>query len=153
MMVQLNFNANEHEPVSFDVMPVGDYEVVITSSEMKPTSTGGQMLVLEFQVVNGDYQNRKLWDRLNLINNSANSAKTMQIAKGTLSSICRAVGVLEPKDSAELHNKLLLAKVAVRPAHDGYDESNVIKSYKALPANPTDVDVPISPTPDQPWPS
>lgn len=132
----LNFDASQVEPASFDVIPAGEYEAVIVASEMKPTTTGGEMLVLELQVLNGKYQNRKLWDRLNLVNSND---KAVQIAKGTLSAICRAVGVLTPKDSSELHNKPLSIKVAVQPARGEYGESNTIKSYKPRHTGPAPI--------------
>lgn len=133
---ELNFDANQIQPASFDVVPAGSYEAVIAASEMKPTRTGGQMLVLELQILNGEYQNRKIWDRLNLVN--AND-KAVQIAKGTLSAICRAVGIMTPKDSAELHNKPLLIKVAVQPASGEYGESNTVKSYRPRHAGPAPI--------------
>ena len=121
------FNAMEVAPVSFDVLPAGEYDVVIIASTMKPTSNRtGKYLELELQVLSGEYQNRKLWDRLNLTNPSD---KAVQIARGTLSAICRAVGVLTPKDSSELHNKPMRAKVVVK--HDEeYGDKNEIKAYK-----------------------
>jgi len=123
------FDANQHEPtVAFDCIPAGDYDVIITSSAMEPTKDGkGKFLKLELQVLNGPFQNRKLFDRLNLVN--ANET-AMKIARGMLSAICRAVGVLTPKDSSELHNKPLTAKVAVKRADAKYDEANEIKGYK-----------------------
>ena len=95
---------------------------------MKPTKAGdGAYLELELQVIEGQYQGRKLWDRLNL--NNANET-TVKIAKGTLSAICRAVGVLQPTDSCELHDLPLVAKVACRKRDDTEELTNVIKSYK-----------------------
>ena len=128
-MAALNFDAQTVEPNdSFDPLPNGDYLCIITTSEMKPTkASDGAYLELELQVIEGPYQGRKLWDRLNL--NNANET-TVKIAKGTLSAICRAVGVLQPTDSCELHDLPLVAKVACRK-RDGTDElTNVIKSYK-----------------------
>ena len=123
------FDAQTVEPNdSFDPVPNGDYLCIITTSEMKPTKAGdGAYLELELQVIEGPYQGRKLWDRLNL--NNANET-TVKIAKGTLSAICRAVGVLQPTDSCELHDLPLVAKVACRKRDDTEDLTNVIKSYK-----------------------
>ncbi len=120
------FDAQTVEPNdSFDPIP---YLCIITASEMKPTKAGdGAYLELELQVIEGPYQGRKLWDRLNL--NNANDT-TVKIAKGTLSAICRAVGVLQPKDSCELHDLPLVAKVACRKRDDTDELTNVIKSYK-----------------------
>ena len=128
-MAALNFDAQTVEPNdSFDPLPNGDYLCIITTSEMKPTkASDGAYLELELQVIEGPYQGRKLWDRLNL--NNANET-TVKIAKGTLSAICRAVGVLQPTDSCELHDLPLVAKVACRKRDDTEELTNVIKSYK-----------------------
>ena len=148
------FNAAEVEPNSFDVLPAGDYDAIIIASERKPTSKGGHMLKLELQVLNGEYQNRKIWDNLNIWNSSD---KAVQIAKGTLSAICRAVGVMTPKDSTELHNKPLRIKVAVRKSEE-YGEQNQIKAYKprltgatySEPSPPADPVTPVADT-ETPW--
>jgi len=123
------FDAQTVEPNdTFDPLPNGDYLCIITASEMKPTKAGdGAYLELEMQVIEGQYQGRKLWDRLNL--NNANDT-TVKIAKGTLSAICRAVGVLQPKDSCELHDLPMLVKVACKKRDDTDELTNVVKSYK-----------------------
>jgi hypothetical protein len=133
-MANLNgFNANEVEPTSFDVLPVGEYDACLVDSEMKATSKGGKMLVLKLQILNGPYQNRLLWDRLNLENASS---QTVEIARSTLADICKAVGVTEPKDSVELHNKPLKIKVGIRPAKGEFSEQNQVKSYKPRQSGP-----------------
>ena len=127
------FDANTVEPNSFDVLPAGEYEACITASQVKPTSNGsGKYLELQLQILNGEYQNRVLFDRLNLWNPSE---KATQIARGTLSSICRAVGILTPNDSSELHNKPLRIKVTVRKS-DEYGDQNDVKAYKPRNGKP-----------------
>lgn len=127
------FDANNVQPSDFDVLPAGEYEVVIVKSEKKATKSGnGAMLSLELQVLNGPYQNRKLFDNLNLWNQSETAAK---IAKASLSAICRAVGVMTPNDSTDLHNKPLRVKVKVEKS-DEYDDRNKIVAYKPRNAGP-----------------
>lgn len=149
------FDATQVAPNSFDVIPAGEYDAVIVASEVKATSTGGRMLKLEIQVLNGEYQNRKLWDNLNLWNTSE---KAVQIARGTLSAICRAVGIMTPKDSAELHNKPLRIKVKVVKSEE-YGEQNKIAAYKprhagndaySAPMDPASPVVPVSEV-ETPW--
>lgn len=122
------FDARTVEPnQGFEALPAGEYPAVIIGSEMKQTKAGdGQFLKLELQILNGPFQNRKLFDRLNLVNKND---QAVQIAKGTLSAICRAVNVLTPKDSAELHNKPLTIKVAVGKDDKG-NPNNEVKGYK-----------------------
>src|SRR5687768_10917949 len=98
-----NFNAHEVDPNSqFDPVPAGKYLAVITASEAKPTRSGkGSFLELTFEILEGDYKGRKLWARLNLENPSEMAVK---IARAELSAICHATGVMQPKDSMELHD-------------------------------------------------
>ena len=59
-MAALNFNAAAVEPQqSFDALPPGRYEVIITDSEMKDTKAGtGQYLQLTFDVIGGQHNGR-----------------------------------------------------------------------------------------------
>jgi hypothetical protein len=122
-----NFNANDVEPTSFDPLPAGKYLAVITESEMKATKSGaGQFLNLTFQVLDGEYKGRKLWARLNLKNPNPQAE---QIARGQLSAICRAVGVMAPRDSVELHNLPLVVTVKLKKRDDTGDIQNEISGY------------------------
>ncbi len=126
-MSTLNFNAAEVEPsTGFDAIPAGKYQVIINESEMKPTKTGnGQYLWIEFEVISGEYKGRKLWTRLNLENPNPDAVR---MARADLSAICRAVNVLNPHDSVELHNLPLTVTVRCRKNQD--DELvNEIKGY------------------------
>lgn len=138
-MANLNgFNANEVEPaVGFDPIPAGKYLAVITDSKMKPTKSGvGNFLELTFQILEpacaadaagrGEHKGRLVWSRLNLDNPNAT---TVKIARAELSAICRAVGVLSPKDSVELHNLPLVITVAQKKRPDTGEMGNVIKGY------------------------
>lgn len=122
------FDASKVEPnEGFTPLPAGDYQAVIIDSRMKPTKAGnGQYLELKLQILNGKFQNRQLFDRLNLVNQNA---QAVQIAKGTLSAICRAVNVLTPNDSSELHNKPLTISVKIRNDDKG-NPQNEISGYK-----------------------
>lgn len=128
-MANLNgFNANNVDPATdFEPIPAGKYVAIITDSEMKPTKSGsGHYLELAFQVIDGPYKNRLLWSRLNLDNPNA---QAVQIAQGELSAICRAVGVMQPKDSIELHNLPLLITVKCKKRDDTGDVTNEIRGY------------------------
>ena len=126
-----NFNAEEVEPSSsFDPIPAGWYQAIISSSEMKATRDGyGEYLSLTLQIIDGQYENRLVFARLNLKN--AND-KAVDIARKDLAAICRAVGVMSPQASEELHDKPLMIKVKVRPASGDYEASNDIGGYKAV---------------------
>lgn len=126
----LNFDANNVEPSKgFDVLPAGEYTAIIESSELKPTQKGGKYLSLSFQIIDGVFQGRKLWNNLNIINDNP---KAVEIAKADLSAICRAVGVMTPKDSSELHNKPLTIKVVCKKRKDNDEMENKIDKYIAI---------------------
>jgi hypothetical protein len=127
--MELNgFNANEVDPAqSREPIPAGWYKAVITESEEKPTKAQtGSYLQMTVEIIEGDHAGRKAFERLNLNNPNATA---VEIAQRTLSSICRAVGVMTPRTSNDLHDKPFMVKIKVKPAKDGYDASNEIAEY------------------------
>jgi len=127
-MVNLTgFDASKVEPNEpASAVPKGEYQVIIVESERKPTSKGdGWLMSMVLQIVEGPFKNRKLYDRLNLGNKNE---KAVTIARGTLSAICRAVNVLSPKNSEEIHNRTLTAVVDVKEYQGKLQ--NEVKGYK-----------------------
>jgi len=124
------FNALEIEPAtSYEPLPADWYKCVITDTEEKPTKAQtGSYLQLSIEVIEGQHAGRKVFDRLNLKN--PNSV-AVEIAQRSLSSICRAIDVPNPRDSVELRDKPLMVKLAVKPADGQYGASNDIKEYSA----------------------
>ena len=129
-MAILNFNANEVEPSkAFDPIPAGKYIAVITDSEMKETRAGtGRYLQLEFEITDGEFAGRKLWSRLNIENQNA---EAVRMARADLSAICRAVNVLTPNDSIDLHNLPLVIKVHCRKDKNTGEITNDIRGYES----------------------
>jgi hypothetical protein len=132
-MAQINFDATKVEPAdSFEPIPNGDYVIVFVESEFVVTKRGdGKYLQFISQILDGPFKGRKLWTRLNLDNKNPAAVK---IAERELSSICHAVNVLHPLDSAELHNIPLTARVEYVPATDTRRAGNEIKDYKSISA-------------------
>jgi len=133
-MADINgFDADQVEPnKDFDVVPADRYEVVILESVWENTKAGtGKFIKFTMQIVSGPHSGKPLYDRLNLDNPSD---KAVQIAKGTLSAICRAVNVPRPKDTSELHNLPLIVRVDKEEYEPG-KWSNPVKAYypKAAP--------------------
>lgn len=125
------FDATQVDP-SRDVEPIpsGEYLVHIIDSDMKPTKNGtGQYLELAYEVAEGPYKGRKLWARLNLVNQNS---KAVEIAQRDLSAICHATGQMQVTDSQQLHYKPHVVRVEYIKA-DGVKsqrDSNEIKAYK-----------------------
>jgi len=131
------FDANTVDPTTnFDPVPAGKYMAIIAASEMKATKTGkGCYLELQFQIIEGEYANRNVWARLNLDNPNQ---QAVQIARAQLSAVCRAVGVMTPKDSCELHNLPLVIDVKCKKRQDTDELTNEVKGFlkKESPAAP-----------------
>jgi hypothetical protein len=123
------FDANKVEPrTTMDPIPAGRYLAVLGSSELKPNKSGtGRFLELCFIIIEGEYKNRTLWARLNLENPNE---LAMKIAQAELSSLCRAVSVLTPRDSCDLHNLPLTLRVKLKKRSDTGELTNIIAGYE-----------------------
>lgn len=132
----LGFDAAAPENQSrggFEPMPAGDYVGVFVSSSVKETKSGrGRYLELVFECVDGAHRGRRVYERLNLWNENE---KAVQIARGTLGDICRAVGIMQPDDSSELHGRPVVAAIVLEERNDAPGKfSNRVKSYAAVGA-------------------
>jgi len=159
MSATLNFDASAVAPASpMDPVPAGDYLVYISDSEMKPTAAGtGYYLQLTLDIIEGEFAGRKIFDRLNLDNPNQ---QAVEIAQRTLSAICHSIGVMQVADSAQLHDKPLIAKVVVKPPRGEYGPSNEVKGYKSASGGtpvPVRAQAPMPPPPpaaaaaSRPW--
>lgn len=130
-MAVLNFDAATVDPQqSFDPMPAGWYQGIVTGSEMKPTKAGdGSRLNLEITIQGGEFHGRKVWDGLNLANPNP---VAVEIAFKQLSALCHATGVIQCADSNQLHGIPFECKVKLVPAKDGYDAKNDISGYRVV---------------------
>ncbi len=138
-MVDLGgFNANEVDPLrDLEAIPNGKYLAAIVESEEKDTKAKiagtvdvGSYLQLKFQVLEGEYKGRNLWARLNMKNKST---QAVQIARSELSSICRSIGIRQPKDSSDLHNVPILLRVKCVKRKDNDEMANQITGYAPKP--------------------
>ena len=136
-MAHLGFDATTVEPAQpFDVIPAGKYVCQITNSEMRPTKGGdGQYLWLELAILEGEFANRRLFDRLNIVNSNQ---QAVDIARRQLSALTGACGKTYIDDSEELHLIPITVTVRVRAAvkdeagNPKYDASNEIRGYEPL---------------------
>ena len=128
-MAALNFNAEGIDTTNqFDAIPAGDYDAMVTHSEMRKTKDmTGEYLELTLEIQAGQFQGRKLWDRLNLSNNNP---KAVEIAQKQLAQLCHATGVMQVKNSEQLHNKPVVVKVSAKNDPQR-GMTNEVKGYKA----------------------
>lgn len=120
----------------FGPIPAGEYEAEIIESSMEDISRRedkGKCLVLVWKVLNGDFANRQIWQRINLWFSGAEKTpgKVVQIANAEFATVREATGVLAPADTSELHNRPCVLRVAL-VADPGYEPKNEVKHAKPI---------------------
>lgn len=130
MTAMLNLDLrNTQADTGADPIPAGWYMAMIDESSLVDTKggTGNKMLKLRFNIIEGQFANRKVFTNFNIIHSNV---MTQEIAQKQLKAVCVAVGHHGLiTDSAELHAKPCRIKVKIRKATDEYEASNDIVSY------------------------
>jgi hypothetical protein len=129
-MAKMNFDSNTVEPVGeFNPLPADEYMAVISASETKPVNQKphNQYLQLVFDIVDEEYAGRKVFERLNVVNDNETAQK---IGKQKLSAICLVLGITQIDDTEQLHDKPIIIVVGISPANGDYGPSNKITGYK-----------------------
>ena len=149
-MARFQFDSSTVEPqATMGVIPAGQYTAHITDSDIVDLSSGnGQGLKLTFEVIDGQFKGRKVWEHLNVVHNNE---QAQGIAQSQLSAICRATGVTKLEDTASLHFKPIKITVAIKPASGQYKEGNTIKGYDSANGSaPAQHTAPATATPSAP---
>jgi hypothetical protein len=129
-MAQFNFDASQVAPQqSSGPLPAGVYLAHIVESDVQPLKSGnGEGLKLTFEIIDGQFKGRKVYENLNIRHSNED---TQRIAQSQLSALCHAVNVIKLMDTAALHFKPVRINVTVREAQGIYKASNNIKGYEA----------------------
>lgn len=149
-MASLNFDASQVAPKSpFAPIPAGTYLAHIIESDVSPLKTGnGMALKLTFEILDGQFKDRKIFNNLNIQHTNPD---TQKYAQQDLSAICHATGNIKLTETSALHFKPVKIKVTIRPASGGYDEVNAIKGYEsATGAKPATFSAPAAPAANAP---
>ena len=112
----------------FKVVPPGVHNVVIVESDVQQTRSGGKMLVLKYQIVDGPNTGDFLTDRLN-IDNASETAKRIGLSQ--LKNVCDAIGFAGMlKDSNQLHGKVFSVKVVVEKFESNKEPGKMLDRNK-----------------------
>lgn len=132
-MTAFSFNAADVAPQeSFSPLPAGVYLAHAVESAVAPTRTGGQMIKMTFQVLQGQYANRKVFANINVRNSNPDAER---IGQSQLSALCHATGVLQLQDTSQLHNKPVNIRVRIRKDDTGqYGDKNEVSGFEAASA-------------------
>lgn len=121
------FDTNTVEPQGdFDLISPGKVPIVIDKSEVKQTKKqDGYYLELTMTITDGEYRNRKLWDKIHIQNPSQECVKW---GLRKLSALGKATGVTYVSNENQFLRKTCMVHVTVK------DEQNEIRTYSAMPA-------------------
>lgn len=124
------FNARAVEPAQprdNTLVPNNWYRAWIIESDIAPNSKGtGKNMTFTWEIVEGDYAKRRVWDSLSIENPSAEAVK---FAEKTLSAICHATGVLDMQNTGQLHGEVCMIKVGVEKGKGDFPDKNKIYGY------------------------
>lgn len=121
------FNPAEVEPTGVtEVLPAGDYPVILVETDLSQKESGAVQFEFCVQVTEGQFQNRRVYDSQNY---TKKDGSPNAIGRGQVSQICRCVGVMNPRDTSDLHHKRLIAKVGIRK-DDEWGNKNIVKGFK-----------------------
>jgi len=93
-----------------DPVPTNRYIMHVVSSEVRPVKSGqGLRCALECEIIQGEYQGRKVWWGINV---NHTNPEAQRIGQAELSALCHAIGRLQAvTDSSELHLQPFIADV------------------------------------------
>lgn len=116
----------------FDNTPIpnGEYVLKIMKQELAATKDQtGIMLKVEYAVVEGDYESRRIWTNFNIRNKNA---QAQAIAIGEFKALCLACGIeyeIAKRDTDVLNDIPFRANVGLEKAREGYDPRNRVTKY------------------------
>ncbi len=116
---------------SFEPLPPGDYQAIISDSAIKATKAGtGEYIELTIQITDGQHSGRRIWERLNI----SNPNKTAEeIARSQLNGLRAALGIAKLESTEQLHDKPFILsldidrKDATRNRVMGYSSSKAVR--------------------------
>ncbi len=148
---------SENDKSAFETLPAGRYQVLVdkvevdeTKAKREGTAAKGELVKVQFEVLNDQFAGRKLFERFNV---SHDNTQAQNIGRGQLAQLCKAVGVIAkispPKDAngheiqdfterkatfeaqlnAALYQKVCVVDVALTYDDFRKDNINQIKKY------------------------
>ena len=133
------YDTETMELSSFDLIPNVRVVAQIISEDEKPTKTG-RMLIFTFEILDGEFEGRRIWTSYNYINESA---KAQGIAREQFGFIAKALGIRTYENTEAFHSLPMLVDVITEKDATGkYKDKNVIKNggyHPITAADPTQI--------------
>jgi hypothetical protein len=115
----------------FEPLPPGAYTATVVKADIEtPKSGNGHMLSLQWKVIDGEYENRLIFQRC-VISHSNETAQ--RIGRGQIKDICDALGMKAAvRDSDEFLHQTAILKLGIEHDKSGlYEDKN--KVVRVLP--------------------
>ena len=146
--MQFSFDAtgiDTSDDRGFEPLPQGKYNAMVIESAVKDSKAGGQYVELVCQVLDGKHINRKIWHRLNIVNDNSVAEN---IGRKDLAVLMINLG-LPPQmvDTQELHGKPFVMGLKIRPAQGEYAARNEVSFTAPATNQPTAAPMVGRPTP------
>jgi hypothetical protein len=134
-MALINFNAADHQDAGPGPLPAGDFMVYVAASEMRINQdNGNQSLSLTLDVMQPEtMQGRKVFSNYTM---SSHNEEAVRIGMQQLAQVCRAVGVMSPSDSTELHDIPFFVRLIAKQLDSGKVVNNVQTCWSTASAAP-----------------
>jgi hypothetical protein len=118
----LTVNHNEVAEKKYEVLPEGDYEIVISAVEKRQSTSGNDMLKLTLTVRNDiqqEGQKRKVWDYL--VDTEKAKFKFQQVAKSLGIANAKTFNTID-----EFANEILYKSARIRIKHERSEYNNKV---------------------------
>jgi hypothetical protein len=116
---------------TFEPLPAGNYSVEVIESSLDPTKNGlGELLKLTLRVIDGDYENRRVWGHITIRHQNE---VAQRIGQQLLGALCNAAGVGPIEDTEDLHGIPIQAKIIIEADKTGqYGPRNVVRGFAPI---------------------
>jgi len=127
-LVMGDFGSYELDKVKSDLIPKGDYQVIINKMEEKTTQKGGKMMNVQLQITQGQFQNKNVFDRFNVVNSNP---VAQNIGRQQLKAMLKAAGFGDGANPSIQDVINASMKSPMIASIDIKDDQQVVKKYKA----------------------
>jgi hypothetical protein len=120
------FDPSQYEGSTFDLLPIGIYSAQIIEAEVTvPQSNDGQGVKLVWQITEGEYEKRQVWQNITFVHSSA---RAQEIGRRELKDLCDACGITTNISNPEPFKFIpCKIRVGIKKDKDGiYDDKNVV---------------------------
>lgn len=125
----ITFNAASSQSATgskFEPLPAGTYRVTVFESEKRRNKKdNGNYVVLNMQVVSGDYKGRRVRQFFNV---EHDDEATEARGKADFEKVLFAVNVLKPDDTSQVHGIPMLVRIAIKDDPQ-FGKQNVVRDY------------------------